>query len=226
MKKLFLFGFAGVILCISPQLLTASCPVVCDCKEGALGPIGPQGAAGAQGAQGDQGATGIKGDIGDVGPCCSTGIPDWANIYSQIDQVIGAFGALNDTVIFEGINGVSSGIDVSLASSTGAITFLKNGTYKIDYSAEGIVTSGGEFVWSLGLYLNGVLIPGSAFGGYNDDPSEFAASTSGTVIIRALSGQVLLLRSNSTAPFNIVSSGVGINPVASATIKVTVLNYL
>lgn len=219
-KFLFSCLAAGLFL-MTPFSLSAQCPGACNCEPGAEGPIGAQGPDGPQGPIGPQGVTGPAGATGNAGLCCASGLPGFVNVYSQVAQTISPFGAPGDTVLFEGLNISSSHFDTSLASTTGSVVVLADGTYKIDYTAEGRVLTV-PFVWTLGLYLDSALIPGSTFGNYDDEP--LATSAAGSVIIDVSAGQAISLRSNSSAPFTLFS-GVGVNPVTSASLKITVLSF-
>ena len=217
-KKLFLL--TSIMLSAVAFPLIAQCPGQCDCEQGAQGPSGAQGFAGNQGPMGSQGPAGIPGPVGEVGPCCSFGLPGWANLYSQLSQTINPFNTAGDTVLFEGINSATSGVDTSLAAINGSITINSDGLYKIDISAQGFNLSFAN-IWSLALYLDGLFVPGSSFGGFNDNTGEVGQSSEISVTIPIIAPQVLTVRSNSTTAFNLVNSGFNNdNPIASVTIKI------
>lgn len=180
----------------------------CDCKEGPQGVPGlqgPQGIQGVPGAQGAMGPQGVQGPQGLQGPpgkdcepntdcdCCQI----YANVFSIIDQSIQQFGSPNDYVKFEQNNLVSSDIDISGANSTGEILFLKNGHYAICYYVEASLLPPFPAPvpsWAFALFKNGVQVPGSSFGGFNQSPDDDIENASGQVMISVLAGDKLKLR--------------------------------
>jgi hypothetical protein len=111
--------------------------------------------------------------------------------------------------------------DLSLAGTTGQITFLKSGIYSINWRAGGLLTP--PFPdpvpsWSLTLYLDGAPIPGSSFAGFSLFPDEFTTNVPATTLISVQAGQVLTLQSTSILPVSLIadSTGLIVQPTSAA----------
>jgi len=235
-KKVFLLaGLSTMLFALNAYAANGCCCTDCICPSapqgptGTQGPAGLQGPVGAQGLPGVQGVTGVQGPVGlqgisgVQGPCCSQPIvaQSVANLYSVMDQSILSGGA----VTFENTNSITTAdYDMSLASTTGQITFLKAGIYSIGWMVEGRLTPpfpNPTPAWSLSLYLDGVPVPGACFSAFTLFPEELTRSPGGTVIIAVAAGQVLTLQSTSTLPISLVASYPGsIIPETSASIVI------
>jgi Collagen triple helix repeat (20 copies) len=218
MRKYVLLGaISTFLLSFQPQAQAQNegcCCTRCVCPSGPQGPAGPQGTQGVPGPQGNQGNVGpqgiqgVMGPVGPQGPCCQLpgGSTTVANVYSVLDQSIPSGGV----VLFEAANVVSvSDFDVSLAPTTGAVTFLTTGVYHISWTVEGQLTPPFPApvpAWSFTLYLDGAPIPGSTFSSFTLFPDEATTTAAGTVIVSVAAGQVLTLQSSSTLPVSIVST--------------------
>lgn len=185
---------------------------------GEIGPQGPQGPKGDNGTQGSQGPQGPQGIMGPEGPqglqgtpgiCNCEDCPDrpcdccevYANVYSIVDQSLGVFGSPNDFAKFEQQNVVSSDIDTSMANISGEIGIMKTGIYEIAYYVEASLTPPFPAPvpsWAFSLFKNGVQIPGSSFGGFNQSPDDDIENASGAVIINVNSGDKISLRNIGT----------------------------
>jgi len=210
------------------------CCTDCICPPGPQGPVGPQGNTGIQGNTGPQGIAGVAGSIGPAGPagpqgvagpqgpCCSNlGVSSVANVYSLLDQAIPS-GA---SVLFQNTNAIiAADYDTSLMGTTGAVTFLKTGTYSISFTVQGQLTPPFPApvpAWSFSLYLDGVPVSGGCFSSFTLFPDELVTTAAGTVVIPVNTGQVLTLQSTSTLPVSITSSLAGsIIPVTSASLVI------
>lgn len=130
---------------------------------GPIGPQGPQGVPGAQGPQGDAGPIGPAGPQGPQGPVGPAASSRYANVYASLPQLIGAYSSLTDSVLFDKQNAVSSGdFDLSQASITGDVKFLKHGIYHLAWQLQARITPpipDPVPSWSFGFWVNGVLIP-------------------------------------------------------------------
>jgi len=235
-KKISLLTTMGVMLfTLNTYATNGCCCTDCICPSapqgtvGAQGPagvqgvIGAQGASGAQGAAGTQGPTGVQGPTGLVGPCCQTPtvVQPYASVYSVLDQSIPSGGSVR----FESAGAVTStSFDVSLAPTTGQITFLKSGIYSIFWLIQGQLTPPFPApvpAWSLSLFLDGIPVPGSCFSAFTLFPEELTRTPTGTVIISVNAGQILTLQSTSTLPVSVISSVPGsLLPETSATIVI------
>lgn len=213
-----LLGLICAMLLAHPTIgesATAGCCCTdCICPpgpQGNTGPQGPQGTPGPQGLTGPQGPQGIQGPTGPQGPCCngSSATISAANLYSTTDQDIPSLGVC----LFEHANTVTAAAyDVSMANTTGEITFLKSGNFFLSWTAEGQLTP--PFpdpvpAWSFSFFLDGVPVPGSCFSGFTLFPDELTDNISGTVVISVNAGQKLKLVNTSTLPVSLVSSTPG-----------------
>jgi hypothetical protein len=191
------------------------------------GPQGVPGLQGEQGIQGVPGAQGIPGQTGTQGPqglqgtpgvcedCGGGSIERYLNVYASNSQVIGAYLSASDTVLFNQNNAMSVGdFDISQAAVNGDVKFLKAGTYEIQWILQARITPPIPTPvpsWSFGLWLNGVLVPGSIYSGFTQAPGDDASHSNGEVIIDVQAGDVLRLRNTSV-------SIVSLNPVVTGSV--------
>ncbi|MES2199070.1 MAG: hypothetical protein V4489_02755 [Chlamydiota bacterium] len=229
MKKVILFKtLLGVFMCFGSFEAEAAssgcCCTDCICPQGPQGPQGLQGVAGTgiqgpQGVGGPQGAQGIQGLTGPQGPCCALS-GTFANVFTNLDQVIPPATA----VTFEGINAVTTGIDVSAASTTGVITFNLDGWYEIYYDFDAMLDNPFPFpvpAWTSSLLLNGVLVPGSTQPAFTVSPDFITSHTSGRVIIRVNIGDTLQLVNSGTNSIVLIGFPFGATvPAACSTISI------
>lgn len=145
----------------------------------------------------------------------------FANYYSTTLQTL----ASGDSVAFENSNEVRK-FDIDVTNTE--IEFHYAGTYQITFTAVGGVSVSAapeEGPWSLGLYLNGVLVPGSIAGASSGTDSEDAAAAAtivGQVIIAVEKGDILQLKNTASTSVYItpdVSGGVNLNDSASILIQ-------
>jgi len=213
-------------------------------QDGATGPQGAQGSAGAngqmgpQGPQGPQGITGPQGIQGIQGlpgkdcegrecHCCET----WCNIYGSPPQLLTAFGTPNDSVLFQGMNAVSAGdFDLTQIGVNGEVKFLKSGIYYINWGAEAKVESpvpSPTPSFSFGLWVDGILVPGSVLSGYTQAPNDDTLHISGEVTIPVLANSVIKLRNASSLAVNMNPNTIGIQfPVTVASLNIHCLKSL
>lgn len=220
----------------------------CDCV-GPQGPQGPQGVMGMQGPQGLQGvpgAQGVPGHDGIQGVQGLQGVPgkdcdshhnpckcceSYANVFATLPQTVDAFGSPNDMVLFQGNNAVSLGdFDLSGMGSTGEIKFLKSGVFYINFSAEAKVQPPIPIPvpsFSFGLWINGVIVPGSVISGYTQAPADDTTQITSEVQISVMAGDVLKLRNASANPVLMAPNTVGIVfPVSVASININCLKSM
>lgn len=235
------------------------CP--CCCEQGPQGPAGLQGPQGVQGVPGQQGAQGIpgptgmqgnpgpqgpKGDVGAVGPMGPQGpkgdvgpqgppgtgsVEPYANVYASIAQVVGPFGAINDMVLLDKQNAVSSGdFDLSLMGVDGSVKFLKHGIYHIQWQLQARITApvpNPVPSWSFGFWLNGVLVPGSIYSGFTQAPGDDACHSTGDIIIEVQANDVLKLRNTSVSSVNLNPNVTGsVFPITIASVNIEGLKQL
>lgn len=234
-KRLFLLAALSMAFLNSSAFSAETCCCTdCDCPPGAPGFQGPPGTGGPQGITGirgstgssgltgPQGTTGLTGGTGPAGPCCPTGnTKSVLNIFSVIDQVIPS----GDVVLFQNVNAITAvDYDISQASTTGEITFLRSGTFTLTFSLEGGLTS--PFpdpvpAWSFSLYLDGVPVPGSCFSSFTLFPAESNRPVIGSVIVSVAAGQVLRVQNTSTLEVTLVSTLFGSTlPIISAALVI------
>lgn len=178
--------------------------------QGVQGSTGNQGAAGSMGVQGPQGPSGPAGQNGAVGPAGATGpagpqgasggsfAPSYFNVYASLQQVVGPSGSPTQTVFFDKMNQVFAPADYDLtnAASSGALVFNNHGIYQLNWELQANVTPpipAPVPSWSFGFFLNGVLVPGSIYSGFNDSPDNDAVHADGTVIIEIPAGGIITL---------------------------------
>ena len=210
------------------------------------GPQGPQGLPGIQGPQGSTGQMGPQGQQGNVGPqgiqgiqgvagkdcdreceCCDR----FANVFASKTQTLGAYSTATDTVVFDMQNAVSVGdFDLSVMGTTGDVVFLKHGIYQISWNLQGRLTppiSPPVPSWSFGLWLNGVLVPGSIFSGFTQAPDDDACHSSAIVSIEIQVGDKLRLRNTSVNNVDLTPAVNGsVFPITIASINMECLKAL
>jgi hypothetical protein len=142
----FLFTSGMLIALFSLSQIQAQTQPCCTGAQGAQGPAGIQGVPGIQGPQGIEGPE---------GPCCP-GVVNYANLFSNLNQTLASSGNPGSVVLFEQANAVlATDFDISLAPTTGQITFLSGGIYEISYSTTGLVLFPTPVpTWSFGLFLD------------------------------------------------------------------------
>ncbi len=166
--------------------------------QGIQGVPGPQGIPGQNGMQGPQGLQGTAGKDGECkcSPCC-------VSVYSVMDQSLGANGSSNDFAKFEATSDAFGDcIDWSQASQ-GKLTVLKSGHYKIDWAVNGSLAPPFPAPvpsWGLGVYKNGISIPGTSVAGFSQSPDDDANCITQLLCVMLVAGDVLMLKNVSTFP--------------------------
>jgi len=179
--------------------------------QGVPGLQGPQGIQGVPGAQGIPGKDGMQGPQGLQGPqgepgkdCdCTEHASAYFNVYSNQDQNLDAFANANNFAKFEKSNLVSADFDISLANITGEVKFLKAGKYQIGYVVDGKLADPFPAPvpsWGLSLYMNDILLSGSAQAGFSQSPDDDTISLSGVVIVDVKQNDMLRLKNVTTFP--------------------------
>lgn len=210
--------------------------------QGIPGMQGPQGIQGVPGAQGIPGQTGAQGPQGLQGPpgictpdecqgmgckCCES----YANVYAAPPQLLGAFGSATDTVLFQNSNAiVGADFDITMMSVTGDVKFLKSGVYVIRWGAEAKVeppVPAPTPSFSFGLWINGILVPGSVQSGYTQAPNDDTLPISSEVIISVNANDTLRLRNASSLIVNMNPNTIGIVfPVTVASLNIHCLKAM
>jgi len=206
--------------------------------QGPMGPQGPQGSPGQMGAQGDPGAPGAVGPVGPMGPQgpqgpSGAGALSYFNVYSASVQSLSPFGTGVGSVIkFDSINSVFGPSDYNLSAMTslGQMVFLKHGVYELTWSAQGNLTPPIPIPLpslGYGLFLNGVLIPGSSSSAFTNANDNLPADAGNSVIIEIPAGGIIDLRSISMSALSLqpILNGVSL-PVVVASLNAIALQFL
>ena len=223
------------------------------CCPGPMGQPGPQGVQGLQGvpgAQGAMGAQGVEGHAGPMGPQGLQGLQgpkgecvecdshhhhhheckvEYAEVYSNLSQNLSASPGANlagQTALLENTIVSTPGIDVSLAATQGKITFLTAGWYDVATGICGALNPIASPLpcWSLSLFKNGVLVPGSTFANQTISPEQKANEIVADVFVHFSAGDVLTLANTSTSSILLASPTLGTNAApSSAYMKIVLL---
>jgi len=201
-------GDAGIPGPMGPQGLPGL-----DGKDGMDGPIGPMGPQGIQGPQG------IKGDC--VACPCDCGAPEFAEVYSNKNQILAASSGPNlagGVMLLEKTIFSTANIDVSQASVSGKIKINKAGWYDVSSGICGALStlSTPLPVWTLSLFQNGVLIPGSTFANQRISPEQQSNEIVADVFVHFNIGDVLELANTSSNILNVNAPILGTNAVPSS----------
>lgn len=200
--------------------------------EGPQGNPGQSGTDGIQGPQGLQGLTGAEGPIGPQGPkgdSCEPCKNEFAAVYSVIAQTLIESPGINLTggvATFENTIVATSGIDVSMAASTGLITVKVAGWYDV---ASGICGALNPLpsplpCWTVSLFRNGVIVAGSTFSNQAVSPEEQSNEITADVYMLFAAGDTLQLASTSTNKVILSSPTLGTNAaVNSCYVKLNLL---
>ena len=210
----------------------------CECPECPQGPQGIQGVEGLQGvsgqngstgAQGPAGSQGVQGAIGPQGPAGDSGKAEYAEVYSNNAQSLSVSPGANQAggvTLFENTIVATSGIDVSQAATTGDVTVNVTGWYDIATGSCGSLNPLPSPLpcWTLSLFKNGVIVPGSTIAQQVVSPEEQANEISADVFVHIVAGDVLRLASTSTNVVVLSSPTLGTNAtVGSCYMKLTLM---
>ncbi len=184
-----------------------------DGKDGSDGPMGPMGPQGLQGEQGP------KGDC--VACPCDCGEPEFAEVYSNVSQVLSASPGANlagGVMKLEKTIYATANIDVSQAAVNGKITINKAGWYDV---ATGICGALNPIpspipVWTLSLFLNGSLVLGSTFANQTISPEQKSNEIVADVFVHFSKGDVLELANTSSNVLNVSAPSLGTNAQPSS----------
>jgi hypothetical protein len=120
--------------------------------------------------------------------------------------------------------------DLTMMGINGQVTFLKSGVYYINWGAEARVQPpipDPTPSFSFGLWLNGVIVPGSTLSGYTQAPNDDTLHISGEVIIDVMAGSILQLRNASSLIVSMNPNTVGIVfPVTVASLTIHCLKEI
>lgn len=145
--------------------------------------------------------------------CCDV---EFAEVYSITNQLLSASPGANlpgQTTILENVIYSTSGIDVSQSSITGVITVNKAGWYDV---ATGICAALNPIasplpVWTLSLFKNGVIVPGSTFANMTLSPEQKSNEIVADVFVHFNTGDQVMLANTSDAQIQLLSATLGTN---------------
>lgn len=195
-------------------------------NNGVAGSVGPQGVPGIQGAQGVQGIQGIPGkDCEKDDKCCERW---YVSVYSLTAQAL----APNASPFLELVSSLSSPLDfdISTTPTNGEIKVLKHGVYTLAWGFDGILSNPFPFPvpsWSLGIYRNGSLLPGSSSASCSISPDQIVTHASANLIIEFFAGDVLKLVNLAVVPINSVTVPFGSSvPTVASSININLVKPL
>ncbi len=204
----------------------------CCCEPGPMGPqgiqgiqgnAGIQGIAGLQGAQGPegiQGPQGLQGIQGIPGECkegeCKCPEPEFAEVYSIQNQDLALSAGPNlagGIVVLEQTIFATPNIDVSQAAINGKIIVNRAGWYDIFTGMCGALNPVPNPlpVWTLSLFKNGVIVPGSTFANMTLSPDQRANEIVADVFVHLNVGDVLQLANTSINIVFLTAPVIGTN---------------
>lgn len=158
--------------------------------------------------------------------CCD---PEFAEIYSSQAQLLSASPGPNlagQTALLENVIVSTSNIDVSQSGTTGVIKINKAGWYDV---ATGICAALNPIssplpVWTLSVFKNGVIVPGSTFASMTLSPEQKANQIVADVFVHFDKGDTLFLANTSNAQIQLSTANLGSNAQPnSAYMKITLL---
>lgn len=214
---------------------------------GPQGPAGTQGPSGPQGLQGQPGQNGQNGSEGPLGPqgpqglqgiqgvpgscveCTSAVVSEFAEVYSLMNQSLTASPGLNlsgQTVLLENTIFSTANIDVSQAGSSGKIIINKAGWYDVSTGICGALNPIASPLpcWTLSLFKNGILVPGSTFANQTISPEQKSNEIVADVFVHLNAGDFIELANTSTALLTVAAPTLGTNaPASSAYMKIVLL---
>lgn len=197
--------------------------------QGQPGQNGTQGIPGSQGLQGIQGLQGVKGDCVEC-PCnCDQ---EFAEVFSTMNQSLSPSLSLNaagQTVLLENTITSTSNIDVSQAGISGKIVINKAGWYDVATGICGALNPIASPLpcWTLSLFKNGALVPGSTFANQTISPEQKSNEIVADVFVQLAVGDYIELANTSTSQLTVAAPTLGTNAQpSSAYLKVTLLKAL
>lgn len=159
--------------------------------------------------------------------CCEE--PEFAEVYSIQSQDLTASPGLNlegQVVKFEKTVYATANIDISQAGTNGKITINKAGWYDVATGVCGLLNpiSAPLPVWSVAVFVNGILIPGSPFANMTLSPVQQANEIVADVFVHFNKGDILEVANTSTSLVTLSAPTLGTNAqVNSAFLKIILL---
>ncbi len=208
---------------------------------GDIGPMGPQGSPGVDGLPGQQGIQGVPGVQGQQGMQGIQGLPgdciecpcqcehEFAEVYSQLPQNLPPSSGPNlpgGIVLFENTIISTANIDASLANTLGQLKINLAGWYDVAAGMTGTLNPipAPLPVWTLSLFLNGIIVPGSTFSNVPLSPAQASNEITADTYIYCNVGDVLTLANTSTQNVLLSAPFLGTNAQTnSAYMKIELL---
>ena len=198
--------------------------------QGQPGQAGQNGAQGPAGPQGPQGQQGIQGVPGTCVECpCECDAPEFAEAYSQVQQQLSASSGPNmpgGVVLLENRIVATSNIDASNSASLGEFKVNLAGWYDIAAGMTGTLNPipAPLPVWTLSLFVNGVIVPGSTFSNIPLSPAQGSNEITADTYVYLTVGDVLTLANTSNAVVFLSAPTLGTNAQTnSAYLKIQLL---
>ena len=155
--------------------------------------------------------------------------PEFAEVYSITTQNLFPSPGPNQAgqvVTLEKTVFATANIDVSAAAVNGTIKIMKAGWYDVATGMCGALNpiASPLPVWTLSLFLNGVIVPGSTFSNMTISPVQQANEIVSDVFVHFNAGDVITLANTSTAAIQLTAPTLGTNAQTnSAYLKIVLL---
>lgn len=145
--------------------------------------------------------------------CCKA---EFAEAYSATSQLLAASpgaGLPGDVAKFENLIVSTANIDSSNASTTGKFKINLAGWYDVAAGMTGTLNPipAPLPVWTMSLFLNNVIIPGSTFSNVPLSPAQVSNEITADTYVYCNAGDELTLANTSTAPVSLSAPSLGTN---------------
>lgn len=160
---------------------------------------------------------------------CDCPAPEFAEVYSTTAQTLSASPGLNmagQIVILENTIFATSNIDLSQSALNGKVIINRAGWYDVYTGMCGALNpiSSPLPVWTLSLFKNGVIVPGSTFANMTLSPEQKSNEVVADVFVHCDAGDFLELANTSSAQVELTAPSLGTNAQTnSAYLKVVLL---
>jgi len=145
---------------------------------------------------------------------CECPKPEYAEVYSQVNQTLAASPGPNQkggVAMLEKTIFSTSGIDVSQAAGNGKIIINKAGKYDVYTGICGALNpiQSPLKVWTLSLFLNGVIVPASTFASMTISPEQKSNQVVADVFLHLAKGDYLQLCNTSDSVIELTAPTLG-----------------
>lgn len=161
---------------------------------------------------------------------CPFGVnSEFAEVYSSLPQNLAPSPGANlpgQTALFENVVFSTANIDVSQSSVSGKISINKAGWYDVASGMSGALNPipSPLPVWTMSLFKNGVIVPGSTFANLTLSPEQKANEVTADVFVHFNKGDILELANTSTTVVSLTAPSLGTNAQTnSAYLKIAML---